>query len=150
MLTREELKELFPNIGEEFEITSNADDNYSCVSWSVNDTKRYWWPYRSVSPYIYWPPGLLREETVEAFVALYEYCMFTQCESPVCEVGYDKVAIYALDDTPTHAARCWCEDRGWSSKLGEENDILHHALDALEGSEYGRVVTIMKRRRSTA
>jgi hypothetical protein len=76
------LKELFPNIGEEFEITSDADDNYSCVSWSVNDTKRYWWPYRSVSPYIYWPPGLLREETVEAFVALYEYCMFTQVREP--------------------------------------------------------------------
>jgi hypothetical protein len=58
------------------------------------------------------------------------------------------VAIYADPrGTITHAARWWLEDKGWNCKLGEENDILHHSLDSIQGNVYGRVVQIMKRRR---
>jgi hypothetical protein len=65
------------------------------------------------------------------------------------EKGYDKIAIYTDGvGTPTHAARWWHEDSGWTSKLGEENDILHHSLEAIEGMPYGYVSQIMKRKRS--
>jgi hypothetical protein len=73
--------------------------------------------------------------------------LFSDCESGDREEGFDKVAIYVLEDKPTHVARLWVEDRAWSSKLGEENDITHHDLDCLEGKEYGRVARILKRQR---
>ena len=49
------------------------------------------------------------------------------------EDGYDKIALYSLrNGTITHAARWWLEDKGWSSKLGESNDILHHSLECCD------------------
>ena len=145
MLTKEEIEELFPSSPGSFEITSEADDAYNCISWSVNDKRRPWWPWpRS---WVYWPPGAPREETVAAFIQMYEILFFVKCECADREDGYDKVAIYANKDGPTHAARSWKEDSAWSSKLGDENDIAHHTPESIEGTEYGRVVQIMKRRR---
>jgi hypothetical protein len=89
-----------------------------------------------------------KEVTLAAFVALFEYLYFEGCDSPVFEDGYDKVALYAdANGTPTHAARWWKDDGGWSSKLGEENDIRHHSLESLENRDYGSVVRIFRRRR---
>jgi len=75
--------------------------------------------------------------------------LFVECTSADPEPGFDKIEIYAdADGLVTHAARRWKEDQGWSSKLGEENDICHFTLDSLEGEAYGKVVRIMKRRRA--
>jgi len=75
--------------------------------------------------------------------------LFVECASADPEPGFDKIEIYAdADGLVTHAARRWKEDQGWSSKLGEENDICHFTLDSLEGEAYGKVVRIMKRRRA--
>ena len=38
--------------------------------------------------------------------------------------GYEKIAIYALDGEPTHAARQLDTGR-WTSKLGKHEDIEH-------------------------
>jgi hypothetical protein len=81
---------------------------------------------------------------------MFRNLLFVVCDSREYEPGFDKVALYADDTgTPTHAARWWQEDGGWSSKLGEENDILHHTLESLEGGDYGTVVQIFKRKRIT-
>lgn len=79
---------------------------------------------------------------------MYEILLFVKCDSSDREKGYDKIALYANQDLPTHAARLWQEDVAWSSKLGDENDIAHHDLESIEGQEYGKVVQIMKRRRA--
>jgi hypothetical protein len=147
MLTKEEIDRLFPKESGQIEIASDADDGYNCISWSLNDKSRPWWPFSPPSPFIYWPPDVPREETIEAFTRMYERLLFTKCSEESREEGYDKVALYALDESSTHAARLWIEDLTWSSKLGDENDIIHHTLSALEGNEYGEVVQIFKRLR---
>jgi hypothetical protein len=147
VLTRDRIEELFPNGAGQVEDASDPDDTYNCIAWSVNDKSRWWWPFDVSSPYIYWPRDVPREETVEAFVKLYEWLLFTECDRADREEGYDKIALYAANDVPTHAARCWREDRGWTSKLGEEQDVVHHSLASLEGSVYGTVVHIMRRKR---
>jgi hypothetical protein len=153
-MTLDELVAIIPTLRGTVEIKSPTDENYNCVAWSVNDSQQWWWPTPAGSgrwPGKYWPPGVPNEETLPAFTALYESISFVKCDSRRFERGFDKIAIYVDPlGTPTHAARWWQEDVGWSSKLGEENDILHHSLEALEGSPYGRVAQVMKRKRAGA
>ena len=147
-MNRDDIAGLFPRLRDEFEITSPADEAYNCIAWALNDTLRYWWPTEFKYPGLYWPPGIPTEVTIPAFVKLFENLLFTKCDSSAYESGYDKVALYADESgSPTHAARWWLEDGGWSSKLGEENDIRHHTLESLEGSDYGTVRHIFRRPR---
>ena len=149
MLSPEDLDQLFPMGKGQIERTSDPDEDYNCIAWSVNDNRRVWWPLEKPNPFIYWPPGVPREETVHAFLAMYKFMEFVPCEGDHREEGYDKIALYALEDKPTHAARLWIEDADWSSKLGQENDVSHKSLRALEESDYGKVIQIMKRKRPT-
>jgi len=146
-MTRDEISEAFPALVGRFDMTSSPDDAYNCISWAFNDTLQYWWPTDFSYPGMYWPP-VSRDVAISSFVAAFEYFGFRKCSSREFEDGYDKIALYAdALGTPTHAARWWQEDGGWSSKLGEENDIRHHTLESLEDSEYGKVVQVFKRRR---
>jgi hypothetical protein len=147
VLTRDRIEELFPNGAGQVEDASDPDDTYNCIAWSVNDKARWWWPFDVASPYIYWPADVPREETVEAFVKLYEWPLFTKCDRADREEGYDKDC--ALGGLRCADARCrwWQEDRGWTSKLGEEQDVVHHSLALLEGGVYGTVAHIMRRKR---
>ena len=64
------------------------------------------------------------------------------------EIGIEKVAIFADEDLlPTHAAR-QLEDGTWTSKLGEEEDIMHVRLDHVSGRIYGLPVLVMRRPRN--
>jgi hypothetical protein len=150
-MTAAEIEATFPSLGSLFDITSPTDEEYNCIAWSINDIRQWWWPTPSGQrkwPGKYWPPGVPHEETLDAFTRLYEILGFQICTDRTFEIGYDKIAIYADNiGTITHAARWWQEDNGWSSKLGEENDIRHHSLESIEGASYGAVLQIMKRLR---
>lgn len=64
------------------------------------------------------------------------------------EIGIEKVAIFADENfLPTHAAR-QLEDGAWTSKLGEEEDIMHVQLDHVSGLVYGVPVLVMRRPRN--
>jgi hypothetical protein len=136
------LEDLFPGLrGSQYEITSPEDIEYNCIAWATGDTEHWWWPDESS----YWPAGVPLEETIAAFVAVFEQLGFESCDDPLPEVGFEKVAIYASPDgTPTHAAK-QVEHRFWSSKLGALQDI-QHSLNDLIGTDYGDVVRILKRR----
>ncbi len=109
----------------------------------MGDTRRWWWPGRDTSKE-YWPPGVPRERTREAFVAVFATVGYTVCEGEPAEACHEKVALFADEDgRPTHAARQLPNGR-WSSKLGKAEDV-EHELRALEGTLYGRVVLLMKR-----
>ena len=150
-MTYAEIEECFTSLKGRFEVTSPPDEEYNCIAWTLNDKKQWWWPTPSGQgrwPGKYWPPGVLHEETLSAFTALYKEFRFEICTGVEFETGFDKIAIFVdSGGSVTHAARWWYEDRGWSSKLGEENDIRHHTLESLEGHSYGKVVQIMKRAR---
>lgn len=132
---------MFPGLdGCEWKPTS-PEALYNCISWAVSDPRRRWW---EPTPSCYWPPGVPREYTVNAFQQAFEACGFSVCSSAVLEEGFDKVALYAAGDEPQHAAR-QLPMGSWTSKLGLADDIEHETLDALEGDQYGKVVLIMKR-----
>ena len=83
-------------------------------------------------------------ETVAAFQEAFGSLGFVVCENEDLEVGFEKIALFADDDVPQHAARQLSNGR-WTSKLGELEDI-EHPLHALEGAEYGKVVLLLSRR----
>jgi hypothetical protein len=68
---------------------------------------------------------------------------FENCSTDEWEPGFEKIALFARDGVPQHAARQLATGR-WTSKLGAMEDIEHDLRD-LEGTLYGSVVLFMKR-----
>jgi hypothetical protein len=139
-----QLEQLFPGlIGSVYQVTSPRDRDYNCIAWAAGDSHHWWWPGQDVDKE-YWPPGVPRERTRDAFVAAFASVGYVVCEGEFPEAGYEKIALFAdVAGRPTHAARQLSNGR-WSSKLGKMEDI-EHGLRDLEGTLYGSVVLIMKR-----
>ena len=105
-----------PNLTpENYSITSPVDWGYNCIAWAVGDYQKWWWPTPSPNPFYYWPDGVPREESLEAFAAAYATEGFVKCRNGRLETNYEKVALYAKRDSgellPTHASRQLPEDR---------------------------------------
>jgi hypothetical protein len=138
------LVELFPNLQEKgYDLTSPETTFYNCIAWAAGDTSRWWWP--DYNDQYYWPTGIPRHETLQAFTYLFENIGYTVCEEANYEEGFEKVAIYVNDLTgkPTHAARQVAFGR-WTSKLGRSVDIEHDII-GVSGSIYGSIAVILKR-----
>ena len=125
-----------------YRITSPATIGYNCIAWAAGDTESWWWP----DPFdqYFWPSGIPRKETIDAFVKAFEFLGYAICSDAIYEAGYEKVAIYAKrDGRPTHAARQINLDK-WTSKIGQLEDI-EHVINSLSGDIYGEPVVFMKR-----
>jgi hypothetical protein len=92
------------------------------------------------------------EETVDAFVQAFETLGYKQTRVRAFEFGLQKVAIFAKENgMVTHMARQHLFGRGWLSKLGDLEDILHPDLESIEGDSspaalgYGTVAQILER-----
>lgn len=146
MSRRALLESLFPKlIPTQYEITSEATANYNCIAWAADDNNVWWWP----DPYgdYYWPAGVTREESLDAFVAAYGKLGYEPCTSGVLENTFEKVAIFVdAGGAPTHAARQLPSGR-WTSKLGRLEDIEHVTLDELCGEAYGKIGIFLRRPR---
>jgi hypothetical protein len=81
--------------------TSPGSWQYNCIAWAVGVTDAWWWPI----PGRYWPPSLPREESLAAFVALFATFGYMPSVTSLLETGIEKVALYAVNNIPTHAAR---------------------------------------------
>ena len=92
----------------------------------------------------YWPEGVPTKETVNSFLKLYQSLGYKNCKDGSREEGFEKVAIYALNNKVTHAA-LQLNNGDWVSKIGHNVDIEHEAIDNLEGPFYGKVVRYLKR-----
>lgn len=139
------LDEIFPGLANGgYSITSPVDKTYNCIAFAAGDTRNWWWPLPPDVKEVYWPPNVIRAETVTAFRAVFASLGFVECETAVVEAGIEKIALFADEQgTPLHAARQEPNGR-WKSKLGEREDI-EHALHDLEGEVYGSAVLLMKR-----
>lgn len=131
-----------PNLrSSEYQITSPQTPEYNCIAWAAQDNDRWWWP---TSDY-YWPDGIVRRETLDAFIQAYGTLGYVPCEDDKLESGVEKIAIYINSNRiPTHAARQLPSGK-WTSKLGPYKDIEHISLEGLNGNEYGAVGCILKR-----
>jgi len=136
--------ELFPNRQEKgYDLTSPETPFYNCIAWAAGDTARWWWP--DPNDQYYWPAGIPRHETLQAFILLFKNIGYTVCEDAKYEDAFEKVAIYVDDLTgkPTHAARQVAYGR-WTSKLGNLVDI-EHDINGVSGRRYGSIAAVMKR-----
>jgi hypothetical protein len=113
----EEIEAIFPNLqGSLYQITSPENHAYNCIAWAVGDTLMWWWPDPDVTD-AYWPPHILRNETLPAFIELFGDLGYVPCGDAEHEVGFERIAIFAAaDGIPTHAARQLSTGQ-WSSKL---------------------------------
>ena len=137
------LERTFPKLaGSNYRISSPENINNNCLAWALGDTNRWWEKGRGS----YWPDNQIPDDTVEGWRGLFEMSGYIAVEGKEYEPGFERVAIYAKGDEPTHAARQLSSGQ-WTSKLGESNDIEHETLELLEGEEYGAVVQILKRSR---
>src|ERR1700694_4618386 len=101
-----EIRASFPNLRRgTYEAKSPESNLYNCIGWAVRDDQRWGWPQPPFAPY-YWPPGLPRQVTLEAFIQMFEGIGYESCDDADFERKYEKVAIYVdAGGTPTHAAR---------------------------------------------
>ena len=129
---------------DDYRITSPTSWEYNCIAWAAGKQAQWWWPYQH--PAYYWPESVPRELSVDRFVQAFASVGFEPCEHDDLEPGFEKVAIYAINGKPTHAAR-QLPDGQWTSKLGKNIDITH-SLRGLEGSIYGQVAAYLKRPRA--
>ena len=130
LLNLKKLETLFPKLRPgNYKVTSQQTPQYNCHAWAAGDQDRWWDP--DPQNICHWPPGVIREYTLEAFKRAYQTLEYKECESGDFESGFDKIAIYTKDEKPT-------------SKLGEYLDISHE-IDGVSGNEYGEIRVFMKR-----
>lgn len=125
-----------------YSITSPPDSEYNCVAWAVGDDNNLWWP--DPQEQVYWPEIISREETLDVFIQLFKSLGYKPCQNSRLKKGFEKVAIFVkTNNKPTHAAR-QLPSGEWTSKLGQEEDIVHKLRD-LTGYQYGAVAIIMEK-----
>lgn len=141
MTIKKQLESIFPNLQTgDWDITSEPDLRYNCIAWAVGWTNRPWWP----NDFGFWPEGIPLEETIGAFVAALGTVGFAICADSSVEEGFEKIAFFAKESIPKHAAR-QLPDGKWTSKLGQQHDITHSTPEAVAGDQYGSVVMFLKR-----
>jgi hypothetical protein len=98
---------IFPGLqGTAYRVTSPPADNYNCIAWAAGDTAAWWWPDEPDQPVsAFWPPGVPRVETMDAFVKAFEALGYVASSDERLEGGYEKIALFALAGAPRHAAR---------------------------------------------
>ncbi len=134
----------FPRLSKTFDnfsVTSPATIDYNCIAWAMGDKNNWWWP----DEIHYWPPKCQRANTIKAFKEGFSKLNYRPCENGNLEPGFEKVALYAINSEPTHAAR-QLKSGKWTSKTGKNVDIEHN-LEDLEGPKYGKVVKFFRRKR---
>jgi hypothetical protein len=136
------LESYFPGLRTSvYDITSRETEDYNCIAHAAGVDTDKWWPH----PDYYWPPGRpINDDSVDNFADTFcEVFGYESCVDGEFETGYVKIAIYAQGDRTKHMARQIGPDR-WTSKLGDERDIVH-ALQDLEGQHYGSIVRFLRR-----
>jgi hypothetical protein len=124
-----------------YELRSPPDEVYNCIAFAADETDRWWWPIHGS----FWPPGVPRDLTLDAFIAAFETIGYQQCSDDSFEPGYEKVTLYALDGVPKHAARQEPATGMWLSKLGMSHDIAHARTEDVGGGVYGEPVRYLYR-----
>ena len=138
-----EIAKFFPKLLKDtYSLTSPKTTEYNCIAWAAGENEQWWWP--DSNDICYWPSEIPRVETLEAFINAFEKLGYSVCDNEKFENSFEKVAIYAINKKPTHAARQLPSGR-WTSKLGCLEDIEHMTLDDLNGDKYGSVTLILKR-----
>ena len=139
----------FPNLTDQnCDVTGPRTRRYNCIAWAAGNSTRKWWP--DPMGVGYWPAGVNRADTTEAFLRAYGSLGYVLCFDGTLETGLEKIALCgkgpAGSEVPTHAA-LQLETGEWTSKLGDFEDITHATTHDVESHLYGRVICYLARRR---
>jgi hypothetical protein len=133
----------------EIKITSEETINYNCFAWAAGELNRWWNPNPMGSDY--WPTGVIRKESLQAYLEAYRTIGYETCDSQRFEPGFEKIAIYVNDNgNPTHAIR-QLPNGQWTSKIGMWEDVEHEFSESLvieirgQIIDYGTIAKLMKR-----
>jgi predicted aldo/keto reductase-like oxidoreductase len=132
----------FPQLKRSTKPKSPATPVYNCIAWALGHVDKCWWPHQDAC----WPLTCPEEVTIPAFQAVFKIFGYEPCKDGQLENDYEKIALYAKENKPTHAARQLGNGR-WTSKCGQNVDI-EHDLRELEGKTYGQVIMFFRRPRS--
>lgn len=143
----ESLEAAFPGlVGSPYSVTSPLAREYNCIAWAAGRDDVWMWP--DPGEFSFWPDGVPREVTVDAFIQAFELLGYASSPLSGPQNGAEKIALFAQRGKPTHAAR-QLPDGSWTSKCGKNVDISHSLRD-LEGDLYGTVCCILARPRPQA
>jgi hypothetical protein len=147
------LRRLFPGLGQDALETSPRDHRYNCIAWAGGSSTHHWWPVAFPTNGAYWPLPLDQaEESIQGFVAAFRVLGYEICASGDLEPNYEKVALYVDGQkVPTHMAR-QLPSGNWTSKMGTQlEDIQHATPEEIGGanSAYGNVELFMSRPRQS-
>jgi len=147
---RREIIELFPKLAGDvnFNKTSPEDENYNCIAWAYSRKDRIMWPggeeEKVLDGFHFWPDGVEDSTDIKSFIEAFGLIGYEICDSWEHEIGFQKVALYILNDECTHASR-ELSNGIWSSKLGKWYDIQHGSPYTIENETYGTVHCFLKR-----
>jgi hypothetical protein len=137
------LEEDFPRLAAgTFRVTSPPNFNNNCLAWAAGDATRWWEKAKGA----FWPDDRIPDDEVGGWVRIFQMQGYSEASDSDFEAGFEKVAIYAGAEGPTHAAR-QLPSGEWTSKLGPGYDIEHQRPEVLEGGIYGAVVQVLRRAR---
>lgn len=122
--------------------TSPPTVDYNCVAWVFSRIDEWWEP--DIFSLCVWPNDLKRNYTINSYIKLFEKNGFTRCDNDTLETGFEKIAIYTIDNEFQHVTR-QLPDGKWTSKLGDLDDITH-TLRGLAGKHYGNPTIFLRRK----
>jgi hypothetical protein len=139
----------FPNSFQyPFQPTSQQTWDYNCIAWAYGVNNKWFWPLppppNSPITKWFWPPNIPSVVNINSFIKLFESIGYEICADELLEEGYLKIAIYEINNTPTHAAK-QLPNGLWSSKLGPNVDVSHTIETTKNSSVYGNVSVFMRR-----
>lgn len=139
----------FPNLRSEgYQLRSPVADRPNCIGWALYDRNLYWDAGMVGVKGYYWPPGVPRDDSLEAWTKVFEIHGYRICDNAELEPSHEKIAIYFNPKTgaPEHVAR-QKKSGIWISKMGKGADIEHKTLHAISGDLLGSPKRFMKRPR---
>jgi len=115
---------------------------FLCIVVPVHDVSQKWDPF---PPGLhYWPPGVDRSYFVPAFIEAYATIGYKVCADGSLDPSCEKIVLYTNDfGGVEHVARQLSDGR-WTSKIGNEEDIIHENPQSLKGG-YGEPTVFMQR-----
>jgi hypothetical protein len=79
----------FPNLQSEgYRKTSEADPHYNCIAHAAGKINEKWWPTDDEG--YFWPLPDKDDDSLAAFISVFEMEGFSPCDGPVIEDGYEK------------------------------------------------------------
>jgi len=161
-MTKQDIIFLFPKLvlDNSFKLSSKKNINYNCIAWAASVQNEFWWP--EVEPYnldgvkYNWPFDIVNSDKLIYFIELFHHLGYSQFCSNINNEHpeYRKIALFIkYSNKKTSINNCVCTHAArqlsnglWTSKLGPQEDIQNSDPYDLEGSHYGKLAVILKKK----